>query len=230
MKLNFWSMLATGVITIALIASGVTMETDKAIKKVPTTHKVVALTFDDGPDPKTTPALLAVLQEKQAKATFFVLGQKVERFPSLTAAILKNGHEIGSHGYSHKIINRVTPAEFEQEISAAERAIAGVAPKPTLFRPAGGGYNDRLVEKLRQRGYTTVLWSVDPRDWDGRSVTEIVDTVMHKTEPGSIILLHEGDCATQTPKALEIIIDRLRAQGYEFVTISELLQYYEIRP
>lgn len=230
MRFSFWSLFTVGVVTVTIMAGVVTMESGMAIKKVPTTHKVVALTFDDGPHPATTPALLSVLQAKQARATFFVLGNRVKLYPALAADIINSGQELASHSYTHRFLNRLTPEELTEEIDKSESIIAAIGPKPTLIRPPGGGYNDKLVWELRQRGYTTVLWSIDPRDWAGKSVQRIVDTVVNQAEPGSIILLHEGEYAASTPAAVGIIIDRLRGQGYEFVTVSELLQYYEIRP
>lgn len=230
MRFRLWSVFTVGVVTASLLAGVMTMESGMAVKKVPTSHKVVALTFDDGPHPATTPALLAVLQAKQAKATFFVLGNRVQLYPNLAADIVNSGQELASHSYTHRFLNRLTPEELAEEIDKSEKVISAVGPKPTLIRPPGGGYNDRLVWELRQRGYTTVLWSIDPRDWAGKSVQRIVEIVVTQAGPGSIILLHEGEYAASTPAAVGIIIDRLRAQGYEFVTVSELLQYYEIRP
>jgi peptidoglycan-N-acetylglucosamine deacetylase len=230
LRFRFWSLFTVGMITVSLLAGAMTMESGMAVKKVPTTHKVLAITFDDGPHPTTTPALLAVLRAKQARATFFVLGNRVKLYPNLAADIVNSGQELASHSYTHRFLNRLTPEELSEEIDKSEKVIDAIGPKPTLIRPPGGGYNDRLVWELRQRGYTTVLWSIDPRDWAGKSVQHIVDSVVSQAGPGSIILLHEGEYAASTPAALGIIIDRLRGQGYEFVTVSELLQYYEIRP
>ncbi|VBB06821.1 polysaccharide deacetylase [Lucifera butyrica] len=225
----FWGLLVCAVVSVAAGTYAVDYG-DKIVKKVPTTHKVLALTFDDGPYPGTTENLLTVLKEKHVRGTFFVLGSNAERYPQLLAEIVANGHEVASHSYTHRFINRLSKNEFEQEIVKAENAISRIAPKPTLFRPPGGGYNDRMVSELAKRGYTTVLWSIDPRDWEGRGVEQIVNTVVKEAAPGGIILLHEGKCAKSTAAAVEILIDRLREKGYEFVTVSGLLRYYEMRP
>ncbi len=193
------------------------------VRQVDTISKVVALTFDDGPDPATTQALLEVLAKKQVKATFFLLGSQVETYPELAASITSQGHEIGSHNYSHAFLNRVSLAEYLEQVGRAETAISKVTPKPVLFRPPGGGYNDKLLEELQKRGYTTVLWSIDPRDWEGKTAEATTGLVVKQTKPGSIILLHEGSCARATPEAVGRIIEQLAGQGYSFVTVSELL-------
>jgi peptidoglycan/xylan/chitin deacetylase (PgdA/CDA1 family) len=228
MKYSLWGIVAVS-IAVLLSAGGPLYTGDKAIKKVPTTHKVVALTFDDGPHPRTTPALLSVLKAKNVSATFFVLGTSVEKYPSLLADIVANGQEVASHSYTHRFINKLRHEEFENELDKAEKLIMNHAPKPTLFRPPGGGYNDRLVLEMKQKGYTTILWTIDPRDWDNKGAEAIAATVVNKVSPGAIVLLHEGDCAAATPAAVGKIIDILQEQGYKFVPVGELLGYYEIR-
>lgn len=220
--------IISGVVAL-LLANTPAYNADRAIKKVPTSHKVVALTFDDGPDPATTGPLLNVLAARQARATFFILGTSAEKYPELLASIAAAGQEVASHSYSHRFPNKLSEEELAKELAMSEQILTTVAPKPALFRPPGGGYNDRLVHDLRQRGYTTILWSVDPRDWERRSAKQVFDTVVSRIEPGAIILLHEGECAAATPAAVGMIIDRLRQDGYEFLTVSELLQYYEMR-
>jgi peptidoglycan/xylan/chitin deacetylase (PgdA/CDA1 family) len=200
----------------------------RVIKKIPTTHKVVAITVDDGPHYKTTPEILMVLKEKQAKATFFVLGKNAEAHPEIVAQTVAEGHEIASHAYSHRRLNRLTDAEVVDELARLEVVLQPVAPKPTLFRPPDGAYNDGLVALARERGYTTVLWSVDTGDWRQLPVEQVVKAVLDNVQPGSIILMHDGQYPLPTPQAMSIIIDKLRAQGYQLVTVSELLQYYEV--
>ncbi|MBP2645782.1 MAG: polysaccharide deacetylase [Firmicutes bacterium] len=226
---KFWSIVTACGILLAAVAGEGQFHSQQVVKKVPTTHKVVALTFDDGPHPKTTPALLSVLQAKNVKATFFVLGENAEKFPAALKTIVDAGEEVGNHSYSHRFSRKISDADFIEEVARGEQAIAKIAPKPSLYRPPGGGYSDRRVMDLKQMGYTTVLWTVDTRDWEGRSSNDIINTVMKNVKPGDIVLMHEGDCARGTPAAVEVIIDKLREQGYNFVTVSELLQYYEMR-
>ncbi|BBB90069.1 MAG TPA: polysaccharide deacetylase family protein [Methylomusa anaerophila] len=199
------------------------------ISSVPTTQKVVAITIDDGPHNKTTPEILAVLKEKKVHATFFILGENGESNPGLIARENAEGHEISSHGYSHKHLTKLSKDQIKEELERTENLIRQYAPKPLLFRPPGGLYNQDVLEVVRNRGYSTILWTVDPHDWARPTVKETVDRVMSQVKPGSIILLHDGQYPLPTPKALGIIIDRLKEEGYEMVTISELFQYYEVR-
>lgn len=218
---------------IALTVAGADIENSLAdnariIKRVPTTHKIVALTFDDGPG-KKTPEILAILREKHVSATFFVLGESVERFPQYVKDEIAAGHEIGNHGYSHTRLRRAGASTVEYEIGRTEALLAKVTDvKPHLFRPPGGLYNRTVLAEARKKDYTIVLWSVDSRDW-ASSGEGILRTILDNTRPGSIILLHDG-LPVPTSVVLPTVIDRLREQGYEFVTVSELLNYYEVRP
>lgn len=225
---SIWGVTCCLLISIAGLAQQ-SLDGSKVIKKVPTTHKVVALTFDDGPHYKTTPQLLAVLRQKEVKATLFILGENAAANPEILAQAVADGHEIGTHAYTHKMLPKIGPAATGQELDKAERAITAVAPKPVLFRPPGGAYNDAVLAEARARGYTTVIWSIDPRDWSRPSVNQVVDSVVNHVEPGSIVLMHDGQYPLPTPEAVPIIIDRLRQQGYTIVTVGELLQYYEER-
>lgn len=215
---------------IAVVAENHIVDDAQTVSKVATTHKVVALTIDDGPHYKVTPEILAILKEKQVKATFFVLGENVEHFPKLLAQEVADGHEIGTHTYSHPSLLKLGTKKIAEEFDKAEKALATTAPKPTLFRPPGGFYNTQVIETAHQRGYTVVLWSIDPRDWSCPPTEKVVETVLHDIKPGSIVLLHDGQYPLPTPQALGIIIDRLREQGYDFVTVSQLLHYNEARP
>lgn len=191
---------------------------------------MVALTIDDGPHYKTTPQMLAVLREKKVKLTLFILGENAKSHPEILAQAVADGHEIATHAYSHKLLSKIGKAEVGEELDQAEKVITMVAPRPTLFRPPGGAYNDHVLEESTKRGYTTILWSIDTGDWRRPSVDHVVDAVMKNIEPGSIVLMHDGQYPLPTPEAIGIIIDRLQEQGYSIVTVSELLQYYEVRP
>lgn len=220
--------VAVGVIlSIVVVAPNMIADHGKVIKKVPTTHKVVALTIDDGPHYKTTPQMLAVLKEKNVKLTLFILGENAKMHPEILAQAVADGHEIATHAYSHNLLVKMSSKEVGEELDQAEKAITVVAPKPILFRPPGGAYNDTVLAETRKRGYTTILWSVDPGDWRRPSVEQVVATVMKDVQPGSIVLLHDGQYPLPTPQAIGIIIDQLRQQGYSIVTVGELLQYYE---
>jgi len=227
---KFFGVVFGVVLATTVVVQGLLTDNNKVIKKVPTTHKVVALTIDDGPHYKTTPQMLAVLKEKNVKLTLFILGENAESHPEILAQAVADGHEIAIHAYSHNSLAKMSKAQVGEELDKAEKTITVVAPKPTLFRPPGGAYNDTVTAEAGRRGYTTILWSIDPGDWRRPSVAQVVDSVMKNVEPGSIVLLHDGQYPLPTPEAIGIIIDKLRAQGYSIVTVSELLQYYEVRP
>ncbi|MEN6414693.1 MAG: polysaccharide deacetylase family protein [Veillonellales bacterium] len=232
MKIYRWAIWGVAIclaVTVAGITKSNLIDETKVVKKVPTTHKVVALTFDDGPHYKTTPQLLAILKEKQVKATLFILGENAAQHPEILAQAVADGHEIGTHAYSHRALNKLPRDQVAEELDKAEKVIAVVAPRPILFRPPGGAVNDNVLAVALNKGYTTVLWSVDPRDWSRPSVAQVVNTVMHDVKPGSIVLLHDGQYPLPTPEAIVSIIDQLRAEGYTIVTVGELLQYYEER-
>ncbi len=197
------------------------------VKGVNTTQKVVAITFDDGPHYKTTAKILDVLREKHVRATFFILGENAKNSPQLLAQELADEHEIGNHSYSHKHLNHLSKDKIEEEISMAEKEIMTIAPKPIVFRPPGGLFNQTVLEAAQEKGYTTVLWTIDPRDWARPPMQQVVNQILQHTEPGSIILMHDGQYPLPTPEAIVYVIDNLRQQGYEFVTVSELLQYSE---
>ncbi|HWQ60912.1 MAG TPA: polysaccharide deacetylase family protein [Negativicutes bacterium] len=205
-------------------------EDRRVVTRVPTTVPAIALTLDDGPHYKMTPEILAVLKDKGVRVTFFVLGENVDRSPDLLAREVADGHEVAVHGYHHASLARLDKAHVTAELANTERAIGREAGKPALFRPPGGSYNDTVFSAARERGYTMVLWDIDPHDWARPPVDNVVGTVLRRAAPGSIVLLHDGQYPLPTAKALAIIIDRLRAEGYELVTVSELLQLYERRP
>jgi peptidoglycan/xylan/chitin deacetylase (PgdA/CDA1 family) len=225
----FFAGLFGVMLSAAVLAQGILTDNNKVIKKVPTTHKVVALTIDDGPHYKTTPQMLAVLREKKVKLTLFILGENAADNPEILASAVADGHEIATHAYSHNSLAKMSKEQIGEELDKAEKVITVSAPKPVLFRPPGGAYNDNVLAEAQKRGYTTVLWSIDPGDWRRPSVAQVVDGVMKHVEPGSIVLLHDGQYPLPTPEAIGIIIDKLREQGYDIVTVSELLQYYEVR-
>lgn len=230
------SLFSIGVLVIGTVCSLLYEFTagledkNQVVKSVPTAHKVVALTVDDGPHAKTTPELLAVLKAKQVKATFFVLGANAEAHPEIIVQTLSEGHEIACHAFSHQRLNRLTQAEVNGEFDRFESLLQKLAaPSPTFFRPPDGAYNDALVALARQRGYITVLWSVDAGDWRQPPVDTVVQNVLKQVKPGAIILMHDGQYPLPTAQAAAIIIDKLQSQGYQFLTMSDLMRYYEER-
>lgn len=198
--------------------------------EVSTKEKVIALTFDDGPDPMDTPAILDLLRQYEAKATFFVIGKRVEQYSEIVIQEIMEGHEIANHTYSHPYFNHRDPANrIMSEMEKAEEILLKVSgQKPLLFRPPGGYYSEQLVQAAKKFNYQVVLWSwhQDTEDWNRPGVNKIVNKVLKNARNGDIILFHDyvqGD--TQTVAALKVILPELKERGYRFVTVSEMLNY-----
>ncbi len=193
------------------------------IKRAATAEKVVAVTIDDGPHEKATPRMLEALRETGIKATFFILGKSAEEYPELVRQVIAEGHEVATHGYSHRNMARMSRAQCEEEWEKAERVLAELGADAKLFRPPGGAYGQSLVEGAKQRGFHIILWDVDPRDWQVPSADTITERIMTDVRPGSIILLHDGQYPLHSADALRKVVERMKADGYSFVTVSELI-------
>ena len=193
-------------------------------KNIDYDKKIVALTFDDGPS-KYTEKILDILKNNNACATFFVIGNKVEFYSDQVKRMLKEGSEIGNHSYSHKWLNRLTKEEFQEEINKTQDAIkkeTGFTPK--LFRPTYGGYSDKLKTYT---DLTFVLWNVDSSDWKVKNTEKILNNILPNVKDGSIILMHDNH--SYAAKALDNVIKKLKEEGYQFVTVSELLEIKNLR-
>ncbi|HHY36840.1 MAG TPA: polysaccharide deacetylase family protein [Firmicutes bacterium] len=193
---------------------------------------LVALTFDDGPDPLYTPLILDILMDYDVKASFFLIGRHVEQYPEIARRIVNEGHDIGSHTYSHRNLVSLGYQKTKEEIKKAEEAILeATGLRPYLFRPPRGLYSASARELLREEQYTIVLWSLSTRDWAELSVRDMVGNVLKKVKPGDIILFHDsgnlistvGGNRMNTVKALPLIIEGLQARGYTIVPVSDLL-------
>lgn len=185
-----------------------------------TQEKVIALTFDDGPDPIDTPAVLDILKEKNIRATFFVLGQAAHANPYLLKRLVMEGHEIGNHSYNHDYQQR----RLVEELKQTDQEVFALTGTHTYFyRPPGGFLTKPQLETIKKNDHIVALWSVDSKDWRNPGVKQIVDNVIKNVFPGAIILLHDGGYQrTQTVKALGPMIDALRDRGYRLATLSEL--------
>ncbi|UHA76140.1 polysaccharide deacetylase family protein [Paenibacillus sp. 481] len=198
--------------------------------EVPDAGKRIALTFDDGPDPRHTPAILNLLKQYEAKATFFVIGRRVKPYADIVRRAVHEGHEVGNHSFSHIYLRRGMSAEqMRADIKKAHESIQDViGQKPKLFRPPGGYYNESLVKIVRDSGYRMVLWSwhQDTKDWRSPGVQAIVNKVVNNARDGDIVLLHDlVEGRTDTVEALKEILPTLKKRGYRFVTVSELLSH-----
>lgn len=181
-------------------------------------HKI-ALTFDDAPNGATR-EILRILKEEKVRATFFLIGSQVKKYPEVARAIVREGHEIGNHSYSHRIDESFTLEEILQDLRQAEDIIRGVTGCiPSYFRPPRGFTNGKIQEACGMMGYSIVMWWVDSRDWQLEG-QEILDGVCAHVRPGGIVLLHS---LPQTAQVLSQMIQELEKKGYTLVTVSDLL-------
>ncbi len=197
------------------------------IFKIDTEMKVVAITFDDGPDPKYTPLLLETLHEEGVKATFFVLGNQAEKAPQILSWMNKAGHEIGNHGYAHPDIKKLKRAEIYQQIKRAEKVIvSATGVRPICYRPPGGVVTPSVLKATYEAGYELVHWSVDSKDWKKNRTAEVITgSIKDKVGAGDIVLFHDGGVnQAESVKALVTLLHDLKKEGYRFVTVSELLE------
>lgn len=188
--------------------------------------KKIALTFDDGPHPRLTPKILEILDKYSIKATFFVIGVNVKNYPKQLEMILDNGHEVGNHTYSHNVLKSLPKEKIEKEVSDTEKQIKKIRDYDlTLLRPPCGLYDKSLEKIAEEKKSKIVLWSLDTLDWSHTSAKQMSKNILKNVKDGDIILFHDYVSGEyNTPDALEIIIPILLEKGYEFVTVSELLQ------
>lgn len=182
--------------------------------------RAVALTFDDGPSPEHTPRLLDLLRKAGAAATFFVVGREAERYPGLVKRMVGEGHRVGSHSWSHPQATTLESAREElQRTHDVLKAITGT--DPTLFRPPYGIETGPLAEEAVSRGYRTVLWSLDTKDWRDHDPAKLSEMVGERTRRGDIVLMH--DIHASTVDAIPDMLRRLAFRGVRCVTVDRLL-------
>ncbi|RAL23298.1 polysaccharide deacetylase family sporulation protein PdaB [Thermoflavimicrobium daqui] len=196
-----------------------------AIYSVKTDKKQVALTFDISWGEERTGPILDVLQQKGLKkATFFLSSPWAETHPDLVKRIVDMKYEIGSHGHRHDNYSSYTEEQIRTQIQKADTILTKLTgKKPNLIRFPNGDFDKRVLRISDQMGYKTIQWDTDSLDWKNPGVDKIIKRVTSKVHPGDIILMHASDSCRQTHEALPVIIDQLRAQGYEFVTVSDLI-------
>jgi peptidoglycan/xylan/chitin deacetylase (PgdA/CDA1 family) len=193
--------------------------------RVETSEQVVALTFDDGPRSGQTEAVLDLLKRHGVKATFFMVGQNLERHPELAARALAEGHELGNHSYSHHRLIFKSPSRVQEEIDKTDALLRAVGVRGDILFRAPYGKKLLVLPWLLARGHRKdILFDVVPRDDDTQDVELLTSRVMATVRPGSILLFHDGGRDKPgTLQAVDIVLEKLRAQGYRFVTVSELL-------
>lgn len=183
------------------------------------TEKKVAITFDDGPNPDYTEMLLAGLKERGVRATFFLLGKEVERYPKIVEDIYADGHLIGTHSYEHVNLNNLCDAAAVEQVDKTNQAIHELTGEyPEFIRPPFGSWKCNLDYETKM---IEVLWDVDPLDWKTDNSDVIAKRVVDKVQENDIILLH--DASESSVNAAFKIIDELQKEGYSFVTVDEIL-------
>lgn len=202
---------------IELPSAGRTVETSEAVQQ--TEKPKIAITFDDGPSLKSTPVLLDGLKKRNVKASFFMIGELIEQYPDIVRRVKEEGHIIGNHTYHHVDITKVSDAKAREEIERTREIVQKTVGQDTEYvRPPFGVWQKKLEEEI---DVFPVMWSVDPLDWTTENVDEIVNRVVTKVKENDIILLH--DCYRSSVEAALRIIDILQKEGYEFVTVDELI-------
>jgi len=195
----------------------------RPIRKLASGGRAVALTFDDGPNPDATPAILDALRARGVKATFFILGRHAERWPALVKRVADEGHAIGNHGYFHRKLHLKSPAYVRDDLTRGTTMIERASgATPALFRAPHGFRSPWVTAIASSLGQRTVGWSLGVWDSDRPGVDAIVRKTLDGTRPGSILLLHDGDGydprgdRMQTAQAVPLIVDRLLEDGYRF--------------
>lgn len=191
----------------------------RAVSFMPPESNQVALTFDDGPHPLTTPLLLGALKRADIKATFFVVGDGMKLYPQLAKRIAQDGHKLANHSEQHINLTKVAPIDYPHEIDNGFTAIENVGQSTRLFRPPGGGLDRSAMNYLYQSDVTLAWWSNNVGDWAPLPAWKIAHHVNTTLRPGDIVLMH--DAGTSTPQAIPIIVREARKRGLRFVPMPE---------
>ncbi|MDF1861936.1 MAG: polysaccharide deacetylase family protein [Verrucomicrobiales bacterium] len=202
---------------------------DHTYFSIQTSQKVIAITFDDGPHGVNTPRLLDMLKKRDIKATFYVVGNMVKNSygPGLLRRMVAEGHEIGNHTVTHGTLSKMSEDGLRKELREAHNMIAEVTGvEPRSMRPPGGAIkNEQKKLMLKEFGYPTILWSVDPEDWKRPGASVVTSRLLNGAAPGGILLVH--DLHAPTVDAMPATLDGLLAKGYKFVTVTELINMDE---
>ncbi len=202
---------------------------------LPRGTRQLALTYDDGPNDPHTLRLLEVLAKHDVHATFFLIGSYVKQRPDLAREIVKAGHVVGNHTFTHPLLTFKSAAEIRQELSACRSALedavgGGSSMISNLFRPPFGGRRPAVLHIVRELGLTPIMWNVTGYDWDAPPSAVIEQKVAKQIRGGDVILLHDGGHLqmgadrSQTVHATDHLIAKHKPEGYEFVTISQMLE------
>lgn len=191
--------------------------------KIPDNRPRIALTFDDGPHPQNTVKILDILSKYNAKATFFMLGENVERNNWIPKRIIDQGSEIGTHTWNHKNLNKLNKEEILNQITSSSNKINEFSNiEVKYFRPPYGNVNEQVKQVAREQNKYIILWNVDTEDWKSKNAEMVTNHVLENVKDGDIVLMH--DIYLSTVEACEKIVEELTNRGYRLVTISELFE------
>lgn len=221
------SLLACGLLAAGFFTQGAAVSANATERKLPiysveTADKKVSLTFDVAWGNEDTEKIINILKKYNVKATFFIVGEWVEKYPESVKSLHAAGHDIENHSDTHPHMTKLSAEQSAAEIKNCNeriKKITGIS--PTLLRPPYGDYNNSVIESAKSEKMQTIQWDVDSLDWKNPTSDEMQKRISRKVQNGSIILLHVG--AKNTPEALPGIIEDLQKQGYSFVTVKELV-------
>ena len=214
-------------LTLGIKTAGKAIATASTPREIPiycvdSEEKKVSISFDAAWGNEQTETLLKILEEKNVCATFFLVGEWVDKYPESVKMIAEKGHDVENHSDSHPYMTKLSTEDMISEITCCNKKIEALTgSSPTLFRAPYGDYNNQVVSTVKAAGMYCVQWDIDSLDWKDPSPQQMVDKITSKLQNGSIILMHNG--AKNTPEALPMIIDAVRSAGYEFVPITELI-------
>lgn len=190
--------------------------------------KKISLTIDAAWGDDSTLDILDILDKYNVRATFFLVGFWVDKYPNQVAEIDKRGHEIGNHSTTHPNMSTLSQEQIIKELSVTDKKISDITKKkPNLFRPPFGDYNDSLINVAKDLGYYTIQWDIDSLDWKELGIEPVIDKVLKNVSNGSIILFHNN--AKYIKEYLPIIIERLQNKGFDIVPVSELIYKYNFQ-
>jgi peptidoglycan/xylan/chitin deacetylase (PgdA/CDA1 family) len=199
----------------------------RLVTSVPTREKIVALTIDDGPHPRFTPEILKILDRYHAKATFFMIGERMARYPALVREVRARGHIIGNHTFTHPVdLRRCSESQVVQELGRCQTEIRGLTgERASLFRPPRGRIGAAAFAIAEDQGYRVIGWTMSADNRLARTPEAMAERVLKHVSPGMIILLHDGTTPSRAKdvRAAELIVRGLRQHGYRLVTVPELL-------
>ena len=219
----FAFLVVVSIVSVISFVSAANVKRELPIYSVKTDEKKIAFSFDAAWGNEDTEQLIGILNKYNIKATFFLVGYWVDKYPESVKALYNAGHEIGNHSNSHPDMSKLSQDKILEELNACNSKIEKtIGVKPTLFRAPFGAYNNNLITTVKSIGMNTIQWDCDSKDWmEGHTAERIKNDVLNKVKTGSIVLSHNA--ALNTPAALPAIIEKLQADGYTFCKISDLI-------